>query len=332
MAALAAAAVALHDAGGLTDAPGGGDLGDLNDAARAAARFRLTRAATIAAGRLAAGRPAAPPAAPAATSSSVDDLEAARTASHATTHGTSARPPPWYRHRPALLAIAAYATSATVFCLVDELLPLYASASVATHGLGLSTQGLSVAMAASGVFLILTASFVYPPLQDRLGLAGILGWGLVVGFVMCVPFYPLAYRVTVAALAAAWTPHATRMAVQAMLWTAGLLYATSYNFTNTSTQLLVNLAAPEGAIGAVNGAGNMMSALARIVAPMLAAALWGAASQESVSSLPLQWLPYLVSGSVFLLGRLAMWALRVTDERMLGVECGERGERRRVQS
>ena len=309
---LAAAAMTMNDMGGAVAAPGGGELDDLNYAAEAAARFRLTRTATLAGAATAPflGRPpsAATPRPPLPPGDGADPEAAAPPA-----------PAPWYRHRPALLAIAAYAVSAAVFCIVDELLPLYASAPTSSHGLGLTTQQLSWAMSAAGVFLILTASFLYPPLQDKLGLSGVLSWGLVAGIFMCVPAYPLAFRVSYATTRAGWSPTHTLIAVQAVLWVAGFLYAASYNMTGTSTQILVNLAAPDGAVGAVNGAGNTLSALARVFGPLLAAGMWGAAS-DSDSSLPKQWLPYLVAGSVFLLGRVAMAALRVTDERMLGLE------------
>lgn len=314
LAALDRAALAMTDLGGGAGGPGGGEVDDLNDAAAAATRFRMARAGTLMATAGTAGAQLQPPPPPRPPSTvapivATDDPE------------TAARPtpPPWYRHRPALLAIAAYAVSATVFCIVDELLPLYASAPVALNGLGLSTQQLSWAMSAAGVCLILTASFLYPPLQDRLGLAGVLSWGLVAGFFMCIPFYPLAFRVTVATVEAGWSPKATVIAVQAVLWVAGFLYAASYNCTNTSTQVLVNLTAPDGQVGVVNGAGNALSALSRVVAPILAAAMWGAAMVQR-SAMPEQWLPYLVAGCVFLVGRVAMWALRVTDERMLGEE------------
>ena len=306
LAAFTAAAVAMADRGGAADAPGGGELGDLNDAADAAARYRLARAATS----IAVPVPPLPPSPPSAsaTTAAPADPEAA---------ATSPPPPPkWYRHRPALLSIAAYGISAVVFCVVDELLPLYASAPTSASGLAQNTQQLGWALAASGVFLILTSAFVYPPLQDALGLSGVLGWGLVAGFFMCVPAYPLAHRVAIAALAAAWSARGVAIAVQAVLWVAGLLYAISYNMTNTSTQVLVNLTAPPGAVGSVNGAGNALSALGRVVAPILAAAMWGAAA--SLGSRFEQWLPYSVAGLVFLVGRVLMAVLRVTDARMLG--------------
>lgn len=55
-----------------------------------------------------------------------------------------------------------------------------------------------------------------------------------------------------------------------------------------------------------------------MIAPLISAALWGvAASVQTVSD---QWLPYSVAGAVFLVGRIAMAVLRVTDARMLGEE------------
>ena len=69
-------------------------------------------------------------------------------------------------------------------------------------------------------------------------------------------------------------------------------------------------------MGAVNGAGNTLSAAGRVVAPLLAAALWGAAA--SAGNAADQWMPYSVAAAVFLCGRLLTAALRVTDEKMLG--------------
>ena len=68
-----------------------------------------------------------------------------------------------------MLTLAGYSTIAFSYNIVDELVPIYASAPVESGGLALSTSQLAVPLAAGGAAIITWSLLGYPWLRSKLG-------------------------------------------------------------------------------------------------------------------------------------------------------------------
>jgi hypothetical protein len=296
------ASVAGGKAAGAAAAAGGrafavADEEDLDAAAQAAAELRASHPATAVVGGAEAGAPATPP--------------------------------PWWRHRPALLSIFAYAAVTFLFdgvmvagCLGRERAPpratahplspspqgfldlvyLYASAprNASVPGLALKINAVTAVTSLGGAAVVLFSLAAYPPLQRRIGVARCCRAGLAAGIPMTL----------VAPLATYALPAGPRAAA-GVLAAGQALYGAAFASTSTASQIMVNLSSPDGAIGAVNGAGNALSASSRVWGPIAIGGLWAVAASDAR---PDQWLPFGVLAGGFVVTLGAYVALGIKDE------------------
>ena len=68
-----------------------------------------------------------------------------------------------------IMTLAGYGMIAFTYNLVDEMMPIYASAPLVSGGLALSTSELAVPLAAGGSAIILWSLLGYPWLRSKLG-------------------------------------------------------------------------------------------------------------------------------------------------------------------
>jgi MFS family permease len=205
--------------------------------------------------------------------------------------GAAPPPPPrrrWWRDRRALTAIVAYAAITFLFDSLTDTVSLFASAprTADVPGLALPVQLLTWAQAVSGVCIVAFSVLAYPPLQRAVGVARCATFGLAAGV-------PAALVPPLADLAVARGGPAAAVGVLAA---GAVVYGAAFAATSTSSQIMVNLCAPDGDIGAVNGAGNTLSAGARVVGPLAVGALWAIAATDKW---PDQWLPFGVLAGGF---------------------------------
>lgn len=209
---------------------------------------------------------------------------------------------PWWRHRPALLSIFAYAAVTFLFDGFLDLIYLYASAprNAAVPGLALKINAVTAVTALGGAAVVLFSLVAYPPLQRRIGVARCCRAGLAAGVPMTL----------VAPLATYALPAGPRAAA-GVLAAGQALYGAAFATTSTSSQIMINLCSPDGTIGAVNGAGNTLSASSRVWGPLAIGGLWAVAASDKS---PDQWLPFGVLAAGFGATLIAYVALGVKDE------------------
>lgn len=141
---------------------------------------------------------------------------------------------PWYRQRGVVLTLGGYALIAFIFNILDELVPIYASAPLAEGGLGFSTRQLAPSLSFSGVVLIGWALWGFPWLLRRLGATRACRNGL-------WQSVPMALLIPAASIFGG-----RFLAPQAVMFLA--LGLKSFSATNafTSCIIMVNASAPEG--------------------------------------------------------------------------------------
>lgn len=140
--------------------------------------------------------------------------------------------------------------------------PIYASAPPGDGGLGLSTSQLSVPYSVGGASLLAFGTLGFKPLQARLDTLQLARLGLMLsaGVWLLHPVASLAMPHTSAALA--------------ILCTAAAGRAVSGTATFTASMVLVNVSAPPGQLGAVNGVGQAAAAFVRGVGPAAGGFAW----------------------------------------------------------
>ena len=171
------------------------------------------------------------------------------------------RPAEWWRDKNVVLALMGYTGTAFAYISLDELVPLFASATIQDGGLGYSPQMLAGPLAFSGLVLILWMLGGYKWLQNQVGTRRtcILGLWMTTGVVL---LFPLASVV----------PSQTLGAV--IFWAGMGLKSISGSNAFTSCLVLVNLAAPKESLGQVNGAGQTLASGVRALGPWLGGMLW----------------------------------------------------------
>ena len=145
-------------------------------------------------------------------------------------------------------------------------------------------QYLTWSQSVAGVCIVAFLVLAYPPLQRAISVAR-CALGLASGV-------PAAFVPPLAEFAIARGP----AAAVGVLAAGSVVYGAAFAATSTSSQIMVNLCAPDGDIGAVNGAGNTLSAGARVVGPLAVGALWAIAATDKW---PDQWLPFSVLAGGF---------------------------------
>ena len=213
------------------------------------------------------------------TAADVEKAAAAATATAAEAEAKAATPAaaaasavPWYRYRPALVAVFAFATTTMLNESVLDLYQFYATSTpcrspggppVANAGLCLDVTKTSLTVAVGGAGVVAFSILAYPPLQRRFGVAFCCRFGLAVGALTCLALAAakLALPLGAAALLAA-------------LVAAQLLWGVGFSATSTASMIMVNLSSPPGQVGAVNGAANLLMSASRILGPYIVGAFF----------------------------------------------------------
>lgn len=68
-----------------------------------------------------------------------------------------------------MLLIIGFGIVAFMFCLLDEVVPIYASTPRLHNGMGMNGSQLSVPFSVGGAVLMLVSIFVYPVVQQKIG-------------------------------------------------------------------------------------------------------------------------------------------------------------------
>jgi len=196
-------------------------------------------------------------------------LDPGPTPSTTTSAPTTPTPnPPWYRQPPVLYALAGYGSTAALFNLIDELLPVFASAPLAAGGLGLTPAELAAALGVGGAALIVVARWGYRAIHVRVGTLACARAGL--GGAV-----PLCLALPLPSLLPGGGSSSARVLALSLLLAARSLAA---NLAFTAAMLSINVAAPPGDVGLVNGAGQTIASFVRAAGPAAGGVLWGAAS------------------------------------------------------
>ncbi|BDA43547.1 Uncharacterized membrane protein YCR023C at N-terminal half [Coccomyxa sp. Obi] len=169
---------------------------------------------------------------------------------------------PWYYDRQVILALASYGVVAFLFNLLDEVRPIFASAPIEDGGLAMSTHLLSWPLSFGGLSFILFVCLGYERFYKAVGGVWCTRWGMLL-------IVPAALLVPLATLFA----H-NKTAVMAQLFFAMAVNSVADTSAYSGSNVLINAAAPPGVTGAVNGAGQAISAGARAFGPFLGGLAW----------------------------------------------------------
>ncbi|KAK7043862.1 hypothetical protein VNI00_008028 [Paramarasmius palmivorus] len=153
------------------------------------------------------------------------------------------------------------------------LIPLAYSTSIPTGGLGLSPYQIGVILGIYGTCNAFLQLFVWKPMLKRIGARKM--------FILSYTFYLGNFTLMMLArVVTAWAGEVNKLtwALIVMQMSSASLGTTAYN----SCAILIVKAAPEGALGAVNGIQHMISSGLRGLAPFVASSLFAA-------SLALDW-------------------------------------------
>jgi hypothetical protein len=211
----------------------------------------------------------------------------------------------WYRQPQVLLVLCAYGAVCLLFCAIDELLPIFASAPLPqgerslhagagaasgwmseaccltwllllpfhvlcwTGGLSMSAALLAGPLVFGGACLILVALFAFPPAQRALSTLGVTRLGLCLAVGVCLALPCTRFVATASGGGSSIGP-----AAWLLLYSSMLCKALSGCFAFTGTMIAVNLSAPREGLGAVNGVGQSLASLARGIGPACAGWLW----------------------------------------------------------
>ena len=187
---------------------------------------------------------------------------------------------PWHQLPQVRLTLCGYGCVAFLFNLLDELVPIFASAAERDGGLGWDPPRLAPPLAVGGLALILWSQLGYFRLQKRVGTLRAARCGLAGMAPFCL-------------LLAAPSLLPAGLARSAALSLLLVLRSVFANNAFTSSMVLVNEAAPRESIGLVNGAGQTLASFVRALGPALGGGLWGFASTSLRPPLG-QFLPFFL--------------------------------------
>lgn len=163
--------------------------------------------------------------------------------------------------------LAGYAALAVLFCLQAESVPIFAAMPRGHHGLNLTTAQIAGPYCVGGACLIVSALVLYPAAHAKFGNRGCVTLGLAVMLAALLTLPTLS-------LLPASRPGLTLAALAALQAMSQL----AVNFAFSTGNAMVNEVAmgPDlrDQLGAINGAGQTLSALARGAGPCLAGAAW----------------------------------------------------------
>jgi MFS family permease len=158
-----------------------------------------------------------------------------------------------------LTAVAMYALTALMYILYDETLSVWAMTPIELGGLSLGTGMIGIALGASGIGLLAFQPF-FAKLCKSLGLLLVFRTGCILAafFLSCLPFLNF--------LARRGVPEPILIMLLVCL---ALIRSVHSVMTFTSSVMMVNMSAPPGALGTVNGLGQSASSLFRAIGPTL---------------------------------------------------------------
>lgn len=210
----------------------------------------------------------------------------------------AARPQPWWRMRPCLLALAGSAVITFVFSFIDEATPLLASAPQSIGGLSMPEHRLAAPLAFSGVLMVAYNMLLFPTHQRVLGQVVCVQLGLALAV-------PSALLLPVASLfASVW-------GAVGVLFVATGVKSIAKSLALSSSNMLVNLLAPPDQVGAVNGAAMTIASFSRTLGPATAGAVWAASialARPGQQFLPFGMVASAACGAVVLYSRLRLQA------------------------
>ncbi|KAK9841642.1 hypothetical protein WJX74_009288 [Apatococcus lobatus] len=171
---------------------------------------------------------------------------------------------PWYKSRQVQLSLLGYAMVAFSYNLMDELVPLYASAAIDLGGLKLAPSNLAIPLTAAGPVMIAFSFWGFPPLERAMGTLRTMRWSLLAAA-------PLNLLVPMTSIVAGNTP-------AVLSWLAASFCCIRVVSTSvfTCSMVMVNNSGPRSQLGAINGAGQAVAAFVRALGPALGGVLWGA--------------------------------------------------------
>ncbi|KAI8101150.1 hypothetical protein M9435_001258 [Picochlorum sp. BPE23] len=167
--------------------------------------------------------------------------------------------PPWYKQRAVQLSLTGYALIAFCYIILDELVPIFASAPLSEGGLAFSPSKLSGPLSFGGIVLIVWMLVGYKWMSKHYGTIRTCIYGLYMTLPTAMMF-PLS---SVGFLNA-----------EVMLWTAVTFKYIAGTNAFTACIVLVNLAAPKESLGEVNGLGQTLASGVRALGPFLGGVMW----------------------------------------------------------
>ncbi|GBF96387.1 MFS general substrate transporter [Raphidocelis subcapitata] len=185
--------------------------------------------------------------------------------------------PPWHRDRAVLSALLGYSAVCLLFCALDELTPIFASAPRGSGGLGMSEAALAAPLAFGGAVLIAFSLLGYPPLQRLFGTLAVAHGGLVLAAAVSAAL-PLPSLVAGGGGDSGGGAEPPRLPA-ALLGLLLAVRAVAQCCAFTSAMILVNTLPHPAQLGAVNGAGQTLASLVRGLGPLLGGAAWGLAAR-----------------------------------------------------
>lgn len=169
---------------------------------------------------------------------------------------------PWYHQTTIILCLSGYGLVALTYSLLDETIPLFASAPAKEGGLGFAPSQLALPLSFGGLILVLWALIGFPWMMRQMGPVRSCKHGLWQTVPMCllIPCASLAF-----------------LPSQVVMFVAMGVKAVSATNAFTSCIILVNAVSPPQSLGAVNGVGQTIASFVRAAGPLLGGVSWSAA-------------------------------------------------------
>lgn len=194
---------------------------------------------------------------------------------------------PWFRCRAAVAAVVTYAIVTGLFDGFFDMIALTATAPSKAEVPGIRFFVLAWIVTLGGAANLAMALTGYGAIARAAGPVRAVQVGLAVG---------AAGGALVAVAAGAGAPLVGTRLLQAA---AQALYGAAAGLTSSGAQVMVNLAAPSGRVGAINRVGNRASAVARVVTPLAAGGLWAVVAAPTWFA---GWVPAAVLAGLFAAG------------------------------
>jgi hypothetical protein len=196
------------------------------------------------------------------------------------------------RQRVVLLATGNYGMLCMASILIEETLPLFLKADINEGGFGFNSMHIGFLLSISGGVMLLFTSFILPVMSRRSKF-----WMFRVGTIGVIP---VAASMPVIALLnrTVWS-HYSPAVHGWLLWTIlptiNVLKSVFTCFAFSAVMIQVNHSVHDEYLGAVNGLGQSLAALARAIGPALGGAMWSISTKHHFV-----WLNFIVICCSFL--------------------------------